>query len=288
MKQQYWRDLASGVVFMVLSAGMCATAGAEPAVKTYLNPNWKDINKGFQAFEQQGKWLKKAYWDDQDNDGQWDISEPFAGSSEPAWKNAKEGDDNSCWLAATSNMLASAGYQGGDASAVYHEFIYKMLMPTHKGGWQYGGNTFEALYWYLNVRVDARNFNVIAPYVAGPAGLYGQPAYLDEPRPLVWPEQPFETAANALLNGAQVAITLHRGNDIWHDVVLQGFDWEAKTIQITDSNLDASKDGLDTYKFELTGPTQWVILNYADFGTVPIDGIIIAILPPAAEPTPAP
>ncbi len=287
MKQQR-HNLTTGILMMIFSMGVCATSSAEPAVKSYLNPNWKDVNKGFRRFEQTGEWLKKASWDDLDNDGQWDINEPVAAVPEPSWKNAKEATDNSCWLAAVANMLASAGYQGGDASAVYRELIDKMVMPTHKGGWQYGGNTFEALYWYLNIRADARNFNVIVPYVAGPAGLYGLPAYLDEPRPQVWPTAPFETAANALANGAQVAITLHRGDDIWHDVILQGFDWEAKTIQITDSNLDASKDGLDTYTFELSGPTQWVIHNYAEFGTVPVDGIIIAILPPVAEPKPAP
>ncbi len=283
MKRWTWNIIVNSLLVMALDAGICVTANAEPMLSTYLNPNWKDVNKGGQRFTNEGEWLKKAYWNDLNNDGKWDIHEPFAASPDPEWNNVKEGDDNSCWLAATANLLASAGYHDGDAKAIYKEFIYKMVTPTHKGGWQYGGNTFEALYWYLNIRTEPRNFNIIAPYVAGPAGLYGQPAYLDEPKPQVWPTHPFEMATNALSNGAQVIITLHRGDDIWHDVVLQGFDWEARTIQITDSNLDASENGLDTYSFELSGPTKWVILDYADYGTVPIDGIIIAILPPTGD-----
>ncbi|GAK50127.1 hypothetical protein U14_01353 [Candidatus Moduliflexus flocculans] len=91
MKQQ-WRYLTSGIFLMIFSVGICATSSAEPAVKRYLNPNWKDVNKGFRRFEQTGEWLKKAAWDDLDNDGQWDIGEPFAASADPSWKNAKEAD----------------------------------------------------------------------------------------------------------------------------------------------------------------------------------------------------
>ena len=241
------KKLLQGSIILVLTASF---AMADPVVSNYLNPNWTDADKQ----HDQADWGWN-YWDDWDNNGRWDPGEPFADSVDINWFNPKSDRDNSCWIASAANMLASAGYFNGDAQAIYWDIVYNMTTPWHTTlfGWQDGGWQHEALSWYLTYYWDPTLKSTISYYGV----YYGR----DGTNAQAWPTNAFDFAADSLASDDEVGIVIHSFS-IYHAITFQGYDFDTMSMQITDSDQDASSNGLDTYNFNLTGTTGWYMTNY--------------------------
>ncbi len=263
----------------LLLAALCASpAAAFPS--QFLNPNAKDVDK----LHDMGNWFRN-YWDDVDYDGDWDPDEPVADAIDPTWINPIEGGDETCWVAAAATMLGAAGYDSGNADHIYWDILMNMGIPSAIGvgdpnnrygvdKWIVGGWVYDALAWYLENRPNPFLESTITAYYSG------NPAIDD--LPWTWVENPFEVAAEALANGKQVDIDIY-GPDIWHSVTLQGYDWNAKTILVTDSERDIYGD-IEQYSFDLQDTSGWNVA-YDGFGNVEVNALFI--LDTKAVPEPA-
>lgn len=239
-----------------------------PVLDSYMNINWTDADKTHDA----GNWWTN-FWDDIDNDGRWESGEPLADSMDPTWANGRSATDMSCWIASASNMLASSGYGGGDAQAIYWDIVTNMATPWHGSfGWQDGGWQHEALQWYLATYPDPMRVSTVEYY-----GVYSG---RDGTAAQAWPTDPFDVAADALAGGDDVGLVINGW--CYHAVTFQGYDWNQTTMWITDSDQDNLGD-LSMYTFSLTGGTGWRIANYPD---IAID--YYAILSTTTQVIPAP
>ena len=245
-------------LLIVLSAawlGWGHQATAAPIVASFLNPTWTDADK----LNDQGDWGFN-YWDDVNDNGRWDKTEPMGDQPDSTWSKPKYAKDLSCWIASASNMLASAGFGAGNAQNIYWDMIYNMQTSWHAGGWQFGGWQHEALNWYL----DNRQHPMSGLYEVDYYGVYDTTR--DGSTPDACPVNPFDYAANLLASDYEVGIVIH--GSIYHAVTFQGYDDALGRIDITDSDQDAYQNalGLDPYFFTRTGPTQWFITDYVSSG----------------------
>ena len=66
--------------------------------------------------------------------------------------------DNSCWKASASNMLAAAGYAGGNVQTIYDRMNVQWLLTVP--GWQH-----DALNWYLSAYPEPGNpYTIVNSY----------------------------------------------------------------------------------------------------------------------------
>lgn len=237
------------ILFSVL-LGCVQVALAAPTVGSYLNPLWQDADK----LNDQGNWAIN-YWDDSDDDGHWDKTEPMADQILSVWSKPRQATDLSCWIASAANMLASAGLGGGNAQNIYWDMIYNMTTSWHPGGWQYGGWQHEAVNWYLSNRPHEGIYSV---------AYYGVYNKRDGTSAQAWPADPFDLAADLLASSQDVGIVIH-GSGIYHAVTFQGYDDQGH-ITITDSDRDAGMNDLNSYGFDKHGATRWFITDYVSGG----------------------
>jgi hypothetical protein len=266
-----------GYIAFICLIGWAGQIAAAPRLAVYQQPKWADVNK----LHANDNWFTNV-WDDRNQNGRWDKTEPFADSADPSWKNPVQGGDGTCWLAAVANMLGIAGYRNGDANAVFQEMLMNMEFTTYdsfpsyprygKIWWVPGGWEFDAYKWYLEHRAEPQLKSTLDVYYSG---------YTKEKVAYPWTAHPFDVAADALAAGHQVEIAIYN-DQVWHALNLQGYDLEKKIIYVTDSERDQNPNGLDQYTFRLSGPTGWEI-DYTGFGTVVVDMIVIVKTTPAAD-----
>lgn len=253
-------------IMICLSVVCLVSANGWAFPVTYMNDDVKDVDKLHDA----GNWFRN-YWDDVNDNGQWDRDEPFGDEIDPAWTNPREGGDGTCWVAAASNLLAGAGYNGGDADGIYWDILFNMDIPSAIGvgdpdsvygenWWLVGGWQHDAINWYLENRAD--------PFLESTLSFFSPLSYFD-----TWVENPFEFAAEALSSGKQVGIDLY-GEDIWHSVTLQGYDVDMQFVCLTDNERDLLGTDPDAYTYSLSGPTGWS-LSYDGHGEVEVNMIVV-------------
>lgn len=227
---------------------------AAPFVSTYLNPTWTDANK----LHDQGNWGVN-YWNDINDNGRWDVTEPLADDMNPLWAKGKSARDLSCWIASAANMLASEGFATGNAQNIYWDMVYNMSTPWFSGGWQDGGWQHEALNWYLSNRPHPLS----GLYEVSYYGIYNGE---DGTTAMAWPTDPFDFAANLLAGGDELGIVVH--GTIYHAITFQGYDDTLSRIDISDSDQDAHQMGfgLDPYIYDRSGNTDWFLTDYVSGG----------------------
>lgn len=252
------RGILVSATILVL-AGIPA-ASAVPLVNSYLNSSWADANK---PHDQTLNSWGINYWDDANSNNLWDKTEPIAESIMAGWANPKFDKDLSCWIASAADMLASAGFAGGQAQDIYWDMIYNMSTPWFSGGWQFGGWQHEALNWYLANRPHPLGGSYEVAYY----GIYNNQ---DGSAANAWPNNSFDFAANILAAGDEVGIVVHGA--IYHAITFQGYDDAISRIDITDSDRDAYPNalGLDPYFYDRDGATQWRLTDYIS-GPITVD-----------------
>lgn len=73
-------------------------------------------------------------------------------------KDRLHNPDYTCWMASASNMLAAAGYAGGNVQTIYDRM-------TAFFGWKISGLQYQALNWYLSVYPEAGNpYTIVNEY----------------------------------------------------------------------------------------------------------------------------
>ena len=252
---------ANTAAWLILASVSCFAL-----TNVYVNPDPHDADKLHDA----GNWTVNWFNDVNDN-LMWDWNEPYADSFQSGWTRPMWASDKSCWMASAANMLAGAGFEGGNETVIYQEILSLKEWPWTREGFQH-----EALQWYLDTH-NANDLWEVKWYA--PSDYVVEFPLLEGADP--WPNNPFGFAQEELFRGQEVGLMLY--GEMNHAVTFQGWDNLLSLTYITDSDADKNlPEDVDVYNTSSSNEA-WELTDYAGYNEI----YYIVTLCPVPEPSAA-